>query len=187
MLKKILVLVFFGTFIAQAFAWNPKDELVLTFDYKKVFRFATNQFAVWIEDSKGEHVKTLFVTSYTAGKGWKKRTTSLVGWRKVVGEPIDGISSATPKSGNIAVVWALDNAKQEPVADGTYTLRLEANIAAEAYFEYSATIDIKDRVVTLGEVKEELTGKKVKSQSMISGCKLKVRKSGKANCELRCL
>ena len=46
--------------VAQLWAVTPKQEIAFSFDFNKRFKLATNQFAVWIENSNGEFVKTIF-------------------------------------------------------------------------------------------------------------------------------
>ena len=41
------------------------QTLEVSFDYQSQAGPCSNQYAVWIEDEKGDVVKTLFVTSYT--------------------------------------------------------------------------------------------------------------------------
>ena len=42
------------------------NALEVSFNYQRQAGPGSNQYAVWIENEKGEFVKTLFVTSYTA-------------------------------------------------------------------------------------------------------------------------
>ena len=75
MLKRMVLLILLAVLLCSTriYAATPKQEVVFSFDFNKRFKLATNQFAVWIENDKGELVKTLFVTAFTAGKGWEKR------------------------------------------------------------------------------------------------------------------
>ena len=57
-----------------------QSEVVISFNYQKQFGFASNQFAVWIEDINGNHVKTLYATFYTAKGGYLDRAESLRMW-----------------------------------------------------------------------------------------------------------
>ena len=41
------------------------NTLEVSFNYQRQAGPGSNQYAVWIENEKGEFVKTLFVTSYT--------------------------------------------------------------------------------------------------------------------------
>ena len=71
--KKLLIAVLAATLLAvPAMVQSKKGEaakkartLVVSFDYQRQAGPGSNQYAVWIENGKGDVVKTLFVTSYT--------------------------------------------------------------------------------------------------------------------------
>lgn len=46
--------------------------LTVTFDFEKQSGYASNQFAVWIEDVDGNLINTLYATRFTATGGYKK-------------------------------------------------------------------------------------------------------------------
>ena len=113
---------------------------------------------MWIENEKGMLVKNLFVTDFTAGKGWEKRPESLPSWRKAVKDfDIDGISSATPKSGKVQLQWDIKNENGEPVAKGIYKIFIEANIKWENTVLFTCEIKIDDNI-TIGEITEKISG-----------------------------
>jgi len=189
MLKQFLIFIVSALLCStHVLAGTPRQEVFFGFDFNKRFKLATNQFAVWIEDGKGELVKTVFVTAYTAGKGWEKRPDALIAWRKAVKEkPVDGISSATPKSGRVEIIWDLTDTEGNTVPDGNYKLRFEANTAWKTYFEYECTISVKGDEVQLGEANHQITGEEPLKQKMVSNITTEARKSGKANMKLQCL
>lgn len=86
---------------------TPPQGVRLTFHYTKAATKASNQFAVWIEDSEGNIVKTIAVTDFTAQGGYDKREDALPKWVKAAdpaksaAEQIDAVSSATPAIGNL--------------------------------------------------------------------------------------
>lgn len=65
MLKRMVLLILLAVLLCSTriYATTPKQEVVFSFDFNKRFKLATNQFAVWIENDKGELIKTLFVTA----------------------------------------------------------------------------------------------------------------------------
>lgn len=189
MFRRLLFLIVGGLLsVAQLWAVTPKQEIAFSFDFNKRFKLATNQFAVWIENSNGEFVKTIFVTAFTAGKGWSKRPDALIAWRKAVKEkPVDGISGATPKSGRFETIWDMTDAQGNEITDGSYKLRFEANTAWKTYLEYECTISVKGNEVLLKETPPEMIGEAPLKQKMVANIKTEVRKSGKANKILQCL
>ena len=190
MLKRMVLLILLAVLLCSTriYATTPKQEVVFSFDFNKRFKLAANQFAVWIENDKGELIKTLFVTAFTAGKGWEKRPDALVAWRKAVQEkPVDAVSGATPKSGRQEFVWELDDRAGNSVPDGKYKLRLEANAAWKTYFEYECTISVNNEEILLGETDHKITGKEPLKQKIVSNITIETRISGKANKKLQCL
>jgi len=96
---------------------------------------ASNQYAVWIEDEAGRFIRTLFVTDYMARRqGWKVRQQTLSTWVKVADvkntpqENIDAVSSATPQSGKLSVVWDLKDVTGKTVVAGIYIYRIEGSL-----------------------------------------------------------
>jgi len=86
---------------------SPKVEI--SFAYQKQTGMGSNQFAIWIEDSSGRYIKTLYATRFTAKGGWQKRPQSLPGWVKASqplnapSSEIDAITGATPSAGNLSL------------------------------------------------------------------------------------
>ena len=91
---------------------------------------ASNQLAVWIEDSHGAFVKTIFATDFMARrKGYIKRPQSCPEWVKASGlaslpdASVDAISGATQKPGPIELSWNCTDANGKAVPPGVYTLQ----------------------------------------------------------------
>ncbi|WP_433178531.1 hypothetical protein [Treponema denticola] len=81
-MRKIIltILIIFTAFSVNISAGElniQKNTISISFDFSKKLRLASNQFAVWVENENGMLVKNLFVTDFTAGKGWEKRPESL--------------------------------------------------------------------------------------------------------------
>ena len=177
MIKIILtILIIFTAFSVNISAGElniQKNTISISFDFSKKLRLASNQFAVWVENENGMLVKNLFVTDFTAGKGWEKRPESLPSWRKAVKDAdIDGISSATPKSGKIQLQWDIKNENGEPVEKGIYKIFIEANIKWENTVLFTCEIKVDDNV-TIGEITEKISGKDYNKQTLIKNVEIK--------------
>ena len=177
-MKKIIliILIIFTVFSVNISAeeLNIKQNIIsINFDFARKFGLASNQFAVWVENENGMLVKNLFVTDFTAGKGWEKRPESLPLWRKAVKDvDIDGISSATPKSGNIQLEWDIKNEDGEPVGKGIYKVFIEANIKWENSVLFICEIKIDDNI-TIGKMTEKISGKDYNKQTLITNVEIK--------------
>ena len=152
----------------------------ISFSYKKKFGFASNQFAVWIEDAKGKHVRSLYATSFTADGGYKRRPNSLPLWVKqsnlagMSKDQIDAISGATPRAGMLTYRWDGIDAKGAVVAAGEYRLILEATLRNENAVIYSVPV----KLGASGEVKPEpkYLGNSTDDRNMISDVVVKFGK-----------
>jgi hypothetical protein len=98
---------------------------------------AGNQFAVWVEDAAGRHVRSLLATSFTAEGGWNRRPMSLPAWRAAAGwdrapeELVRAVSRPAPESGPQTVFWDGLDAAGAPAAPGVYRVRVEGNLLWE--------------------------------------------------------
>jgi hypothetical protein len=120
----------------------------VSFTYNKQGGFASNQFAVWIEDSRGGHVKTLYATKFTATGGWKKRESSIPLWVKQSGlggmnkSQIDALTGPTPRGGTLRYVWDGTNQAGLAAAAGGYRVFVEATLRNENRVLYTADITL---------------------------------------------
>ena len=123
---------------------NPVAEI--SFDFTRLSGFSTNQFAVWIEDTHGQYVKTLYVTKFTANGGWQRRPSSIPTWvnRSGISElskaQIDTISGATPRSQKLVYMWDGKDSKGAAVPPADYVIYLEGTLRGENQVLYSAPI-----------------------------------------------
>jgi len=121
-------------------------------DYEKQPGHGSNQWAVWIEDSEGAVVKTLFVTRFTADGGYIPRPACTPVWvskaqpDSLSQEAMDAFSGATPLSGLQPYSWDLTGADGNKVAAGTYTLMVEATLygASEVIYKTPLAIGFKE-------------------------------------------
>lgn len=117
---------------APAQEQREDDIVAITFDYEKQQGYASNQFAVWIENEAGEQIKTLFVTKFTANGGFEKRPDAIPTWVSRSGaaqnDTVDAASGATPKAGALRFVWDLTDEHGARVPNGTYTYFVEGTL-----------------------------------------------------------
>jgi hypothetical protein len=144
----------------------------LTFNHRS--GIASNQFAVWIEDSEGTFIKTLYATRFTAQGGWKSRPDALPVWVERSGlsagtaQPVDTYTGATPKTGSLSYTWDCTDQNGKPVPAGEYTFFVEGSIFWKDAVLFSGVIDISGEENS-AEAKAEYTTEAAKKTDMISG------------------
>jgi hypothetical protein len=135
-------------------AYEP-DTLVVTFEYEKQSGYASNQFAVWIEDMDGKLIKTLYATRFTVGGGYKDRPESIPTWAEKAGlasmekSETDAVSGATPKIGTLSYTWDLTDKNGGAVALGEYRFIVEGSLRWKNRVVYSGAVDIGGAAVTV--------------------------------------
>jgi len=155
-------------------AGSPAAEL--SFVYTRTIGSASNQFAVWVEDSQGKYIKTLYATKYTVTGGWKRRETSIPVWVKKSGlanltsASLDAITGATPKSGTLTYSWDGTDAGGAVVPAGDYILFLEGTLRWENQVLYRAPISL-GKGAAQAEVSVEYKGDAGDDRSMIGDVK----------------
>ena len=137
---------------APAQTQRQDDIVTISFDFEKQQGYASNQFAVWIENENGELVKTLFVTEFAANGGYQKRPDAIPTWVSrsgaAQGGSVDGVSGATPKTGSLNYVWDLTDASGARVPDGTYTFYVEGTLRWKNRVLYSGEITLGGEAAT---------------------------------------
>jgi hypothetical protein len=148
-LASLLLFMFIGTALfAQANDFAQARNVEVSFTYTKQSGFASNQFAVWVEDSQGVYVKTLYATKFTAGGGWKRRALSLPLWVKqsnLAGmdkKAVDALTGATPKNGALKYTWDGTDSGGKALADGEYKVFVEATLRNENSALYTAAVKL---------------------------------------------
>ena len=135
-------------------ATESAGELIITFDYEKQSGYASNQFAVWIEDADGNYIKTLYVTRYTANGGYKDRPDSIPKWVAKSGlaemqkSEVDVIAGATPKSGTIIYAWDLTDTNGKTAPSGEYKFFVEGSLRWKNRVIYSGVVMVGDTPAT---------------------------------------
>ncbi|MDR2702218.1 MAG: DUF2271 domain-containing protein [Spirochaetaceae bacterium] len=145
-MKKTFLVWFFVCVASALFAQTNKVEV--NFTYTKQSGFASNQFAVWIEDAQGRHIKTLYATKFTAAGGWQKREFSLPLWVKqsnlagMKKPQVDAITGSTPKSGDQRYVWDGTDSTGKAVPAGEYRVIVEGSLRNENSVIYTAVVKL---------------------------------------------
>ena len=162
-------------------------SLEVSFNYQKQAGPGSNQYAVWIENEKGEVVKTLFVTSFTTKgrvrgneqpmRGYVKRPNCVPTWVKTVkandlsDQQLDAVTGATPQAGGQQTfTWDFTDQQGKKVKQGKYRVMVEATLYQASDIIYSGTFSTKDKAgnVTLTS---KLTEPKESHQGMITDVK----------------
>lgn len=137
-------------------------SLEVSFNYQKQAGPGSNQYAVWIENEKGEVVKTLFVTAYTtkgrarggqsAQRGYVVRPACVPTWVKTAkaseqtDQQLDAFSGATPQaSGTQTFTWDFTDQQGRAVPQGKYKVLVEATLYQASDIIYSGNFSTKDK------------------------------------------
>ncbi|MCL1849246.1 MAG: DUF2271 domain-containing protein [Clostridiales bacterium] len=122
----------------------------IRFDFVRQSGYASNQFAVWIEDLDGDLVKTLYATRYTAGGGYKDRPDSIPIWVAKSGlasmdrAEVEAVSGATPATGALTYRWDMTGEDGKPVQPGEYRFFVEGSLRWKNAVHYSGVIQVGD-------------------------------------------
>jgi hypothetical protein len=134
---------------------TASGEVVISFDFVHQSGWASNQFAVWIEDMDGNYVCTLYATRWTAAGGYRTRPDSIFVWVEasdLASKPradVDAISGATPRTGNQSFTWDLTDADGNTVSAGDYMFFVEGTLRWRNYVLYSGVITLGDEPATV--------------------------------------
>ena len=168
-MKKIFASVLLSA--AAAFIWAEKISVAV--NPGEAYSKRAPQIAVWIEDSDGTYVGTLFVTKKASGNKWigspkDGRPESLPDWYKAKGQnpaekiskdEVDATTSATPKKG-IVISKDLELEKGK-----TYVFKCQANQSFdynEYYTKKNSGVDGQPAVLFAGEMIPDGTEKEIK-------------------------
>ena len=162
--------VFFAmslTYVAAQQAASQQVAVVeLTFTFTRQSGSASNQFAVWIENTEGRLVKTLYATRFTADGGWKRRASSIPVWVNKSGlsdlskAQVDALTGATPKTGTLTYIWDGTDSSGASVPAGNYVIFLEGTLRWENQVLYHAPIVLGQELVTPSASAEKTVAEK---------------------------
>lgn len=168
-------------------AKKAEKTLEVSFNYEKQGGPGSNQYAIWIENEKGEFVKTLFVTSYTskgrarggqpAQRGYIVRPTCVPVWVKTskaeekTDEQLDAVTGATPQnSGTQTFSWNFTDEQGKAVPQGTYKVKVEATLYFDSDIIYTGTFTTKDKAGNIA-LTSELTKPDEQHKNMVTEVK----------------
>lgn len=168
-MKKIFASVLLSA--AAAFIWAEKISVAV--NPGEAYSKRAPQIAVWVEDSDGTYVDTLFVTKKASGNKWigspkDGRPESLPDWYRAKGQnpsekiskdEVDATTSATPKKG-IVISKDLELEKGK-----TYVFKCQANQSFdynEYYTKKNSGVDGQPAVLYAGEMIPDGTEKEIK-------------------------
>ena len=163
------------------------NTLEVSFDYQKQAGPGSNQYAVWIENEKGDVVKTLFVTSYTtkgrarggetAKRGYIVRPACVPTWVKAskaeekTDVQLDAVTGATPQSGGMQTfTWDFTDEEGKAVPQGNYKVVVEATLFFDSDIIYSGTFSTKDKPGNI-TLTSELTKPDEQHKDMVTNVK----------------
>ncbi len=170
---------------------NKGKTLEVSFNYEKQGGPGSNQYAVWIENDKGEFVKTLFVTAYTTKgrtrpgqqpqRGYVVRPTCVPTWVKAskaseqTDQQLDAVSGATPQSSGIQTfTWDFTDQQGKAVPKGKYKVMVEATLFFESIITYSGTFSTTDKAGPI-TLTSSLTKEDDAHKSMVTDVKAQLK------------
>jgi hypothetical protein len=123
-------------------------EVTVTFNYENQSGWASNQFAVWVENINGSYINTLYATGWTARGGYENRPDSIALWveksnlASMQKSDVDAIAGATPKSGTLSYYWDLKDTAGDTVPPGEYKIFVEGTLRWKNHVIYSGVITV---------------------------------------------
>ncbi|MDR7865563.1 MAG: DUF2271 domain-containing protein [Sporomusaceae bacterium] len=139
-----------ATFAAGTEGQAP-GTVTISYELHRMPTIASNQMAVWIEDSGGRFVKTLYVTWFTGKGGYERRPDCLPLWRKAAGvdgpptAEVDAVTRATHHPGRHSLAWDCTDAAGRPVLPGKYIYKAEGTLFWSKEILWEGEIAVGDR------------------------------------------
>jgi len=187
MKKMFIIMVLCSVLTLTLAAQNPTDGVEISFVFNRQIGLSSNQYAVWIEDSSGSFVKTLYATRFTASGGWARRPQSIPLWVQKSAlsgqdkKDVDATSGATPHTGTVNYRWDGRGTNGLPLT-GEYRVFLEATLRGDTRVLYSAAFTLggqADGLQPLGaieaEVKSAYFGDRTDERRMIESVRVVYR------------
>jgi hypothetical protein len=147
-MKRLFFLLCSAFLVTASIAAQVDAAAEITFVFTRQNGSGSNQFAVWIENSQGRHIQTLYATPFTAQGGWERREASLPQWVRQSGlarmsrSQVDAFSGATPQNGRQTLRWDGRNDRGADVPPGEYKMFIEGTLRNENRVLYSAVIPL---------------------------------------------
>jgi hypothetical protein len=130
-------------------------EMAITLDFVRQSGSASNQYAVWIEDSDGNLITSLYASQWTARGGYMTRPDSIALWvaksdlASMTESEVDAVSGATPQTGAQTYTWDLTNTDGNVVLPGEYRFFVEGTLRWRNYVLFSGEIMLGDSPVVV--------------------------------------
>lgn len=172
MLVRVVAFLIISLIFCVSGVLAANDEVSICVTYKKQSGFSTNQFAIWVENAHGDYIKTIYVTSFTAGGGFSKRPASIPLWvsnsgiKNQAARQVDAFSGPTPKSGRLCYGWDLTDTEGNRVADGDYNILVAGTVGENDQIIYAGSITVSDMPVKINPVAKFSSKKAEKSQML---------------------
>ena len=187
----IAVLIAFMAIPAMAQGSKNASQVELSFNYQKQSGAGSNQYAVWIENSEGKVVRTLYVSKFTTQgramgdqqrrRGYTFRPTCVPTWVKnakaeeMTDEQIDAVTGATPaQSGVQTFTWDFKDADGKTVPAGNYKIFLEATLYFNSIVLYSGSFSTSDKAGAIS-LTSKLTEEDEQHKNMITEVKAQLK------------
>lgn len=149
-------------------------KLLLKFNFNRASTPASNQYAIWIEDSKGNLVKTLYASDFTVHGGYRHRPDSLKFWvgksnlASMSDSQVDAVSGATPSAGQQAYIWDCKDDQGNIVPNGEYHFYLEGTLYWSSNVLFSGSFNVGGESVNTIQIAEQYTENTETNRNMIS-------------------
>lgn len=153
------------------------ERLDITFDYQRG-GIASSQYAIWVEDAIGRPVCTIFVTRFTATRGFSERPDAVPTWvaranpAQMTPDQVDAVSGATPSNGRLHYIWDGKDDQGKTVSAGTYTVFLEGTLYWNTRVLYSAQVQWGGPSSASLPVKVHKTGTSDRNKDMLDNVKI---------------
>jgi hypothetical protein len=193
-MKKIIVALFAAVLVCLPAVTQSKKtkavkarSLEVSFDYQRQAGPGSNQYAVWIENDKGNVVKTLFVTSFTTKarargnaqpqRGYVLRPTCVPTWVKAskasekTDQQLDAVTGATPQASGVQTfTWDFTDQQGKAVPQGTYKVFVEATLYNNSIILYSGSFSTKTKAGNIA-LTSKLTEPDEQHKNMVTNVK----------------
>jgi len=130
---------------------SAEGYIELTYDFNSAEKIEPSfQTAIWMENSKGEYVKSLLVTEYLSMGGYNDTLIcpnwiEAVDWETVPDEEFDAVTTPTPPVGSNRI--KIDVSK-EKLASGKYRICIQTHIEDDYNILYCGEIEIEGKATS---------------------------------------
>lgn len=125
---------------------TPNTVLTIRLNFERSGTSASNQYAIWIENTAGEVVRTLYVSNFTANGGYQRREDCVPTWvahahpAQMSADELDAVSGATPRSGQHVHTWDGKDERGNVVTQGEYRIYVEGTLYWSSTVLYSGVV-----------------------------------------------